>query len=108
MAGITPIDPSMRPLEPIVGINPVRTNIGAESDTGSGNEFKNILVNEIEKLTGMQKSADNMVSSLAQGHNVNLSDVILAVEKVDLSMRFALQLRNKVLDAYQEITRLPV
>ena len=106
MEGISPIDPRMRPIEPIVsGIKPAVT---ANLDDSSQDSFRNILVKEIDKLSALQTNADQMTTSLALGQDVDLHEVIMAVEKADLSMRFALQLRNKVLEAYQEVTRLPV
>jgi flagellar hook-basal body complex protein FliE len=106
MEGISPIDPRMRPIEPIVsGIQHV---IDKELGKSTGDAFQNMLVEEIDNLAGLQKNAGDLIKALALGQNVDLNDVVLAVEKADLSMRFALQLRNKVLEAYQEVTRLPV
>ena len=49
-----------------------------------------------------------MQQALAAGQIDDLSQVVLAVQKADLALNFALQLRNKVVEAYQEITRMQV
>ncbi|MCD6118433.1 flagellar hook-basal body complex protein FliE [bacterium] len=104
MEGIQPIDPSMRPIEQIMPIdNAARGMMEESSDT-----FQNILVQEIDKIVGLHKEAGALTMALAKGEDVDLSQVVIAVEKADLSLRFALQLRNKVLEAYQEITRMPI
>jgi flagellar hook-basal body complex protein FliE len=52
------------------------------------------------------KTADQKVQQFALGQSQDLQDVVVASEKADISLRFLLQLRNKLLDAYQEMMRM--
>lgn len=52
------------------------------------------------------KAADKKVQTFAAGKPMDLHEVVIATEKADLSLRFLLQIRNKLLDGYQEIMRM--
>ncbi len=101
MNPINPIDPRMGSIEQIMPQARARAGVSA-----SGNDFQEILVEQIEKISELHARADNLVKSLAMGDDVDLHEVVIAVEKADLALMFAVQLRNKVLESYQEITRM--
>jgi len=48
------------------------------------------------------------MAKLAAGENIELHSVMLAAEKAALTMQFALQLKNKITEAYQEIMRMQI
>jgi flagellar hook-basal body complex protein FliE len=52
------------------------------------------------------KESDQLARDFATGKNNNIHEVMIASEKAGISMRFLLQIRNKLLDAYQEIMRM--
>jgi len=52
------------------------------------------------------KVADQKIQSFALGQTQDLHEVVVASEKADISLRFLLQLRNKMLEAYQEMMRV--
>jgi len=56
----------------------------------------------------MQAESDRAIEKLIAGEQVDLHQVMLSVEKTDLAFRVALQLRNKLVQAYQEIMRMQV
>ncbi|MEP0813596.1 MAG: flagellar hook-basal body complex protein FliE [bacterium] len=100
MTEIKPIEAVFRPISRI-GESPA-------GGAGAADAFQNILVEQIEKLSELHSNADNLVRSFASGADVDLHEVVLAVNKADLALMFAIQLRNKVIEAYQEVTRMPV
>jgi flagellar hook-basal body complex protein FliE len=55
-----------------------------------------------------QQVADQAVMDLATGKTENIHEVMLAVTKADLTFRTVLQVRNRLTEAYQEITRMAV
>lgn len=66
-------------------------------------EIMNGLTKEVdEKL----KTADQKVQQFALGQSQDLHEVVVASEKADISLRFLLQVRNKMLEAYQEMMRM--
>lgn len=71
---------------------------------GAGKFFKE-LVGKVNDLT--QKS-DQAIQGLATGENRNLHETMIAVEKASLSFQFMSQVRNKALEAYQEVMRMSV
>lgn len=68
-----------------------------------GSSFKNVFLESIEQVNSMQKSADQAVNSLLTGGDVNPAEVLTALQKADLTFRTMMQVRNKILSAYQEI-----
>lgn len=77
----------------------------AEQVDGEG--FGATLKSAIEKVDAMQTQADVEAQKLAGGEG-NLHETMLALEKADISMKVAMKVRNKILDAYNEVMRMPV
>ena len=66
-------------------------------------EFKNFLLESIQQVNSMQADADKAVETLMTGGDVNPAEVLTAVQKADLTFRMMMQIRNKLVSAYQEI-----
>lgn len=75
---------------------------GDPAETG---KFVGELVNKVNDL---QLKADSEIQKLATGEAKNLHEVMLAVEKSGISFQFLTQVRNKAIEAYQEIMRMQV
>ena len=71
-------------------------------------EFKEMLYNAIDNVSNLQRNADDLVTKLAIGETQDLHQVMIAVEEVNLALQLTLQIRNKMLEAYQEIMRMQV
>jgi len=56
----------------------------------------------------MQMQSDQAIQQLSTGENRNLHETMIAVEKASISFQFMSQIRNKALEAYQEVMRMPV
>ena len=74
---------------------------------GSGS-FSDILNNAIEKLNDTQTKADNLAMEFLTGEVQDLHQVTIAMQEAKLSMQLAVEVRNKVVEAYQEISRMQV
>jgi len=74
----------------------------------SSKNFSGYLTEALNAVNSRQVEADELMRDFALGQNQNLHDVILAAEKADLSLQFTLQMRNKIVDAYQEIMRMQI
>lgn len=70
--------------------------------------FQNLLANAITKLEQGQAETDQVVSQLAAGVPLDLHTVALAVEENSLNFELAMQVRNKLVEAYQEVVRMQV
>jgi flagellar hook-basal body complex protein FliE len=69
----------------------------------AGPSFKELLVDSIQQVNTMQLEADQAVETLFTGGDVNPAEVLTAVQKADLAFRLTMQMRNKLMDVYQEI-----
>ncbi|MCL2683817.1 MAG: flagellar hook-basal body complex protein FliE, partial [Synergistaceae bacterium] len=58
------------------------------------------------KANQLQIEADNMTNRLALGEIEDISQVSIAVEKAELALRLMVQIRDKMVDVYQQISRL--
>ncbi len=70
--------------------------------------FLNSAVDNLEEVNGLQKTADQMSVDFAVGRIDNIADVMIAQEKASVALQYTVQLRNKILDAYNEIMRIQV
>jgi flagellar hook-basal body complex protein FliE len=77
----------------------------AASPEGS---FKDVLLQSLEQVNAMQQDADRAVEQLATGGDVNPAEVLTAVQKADIAFKMMLQLRNKLVQAYQEVQNIRV
>jgi len=75
---------------------------------GEGASFADILRNSIQEVNDLQQQADAAIRELTLGKTQNVSEVVQQVEKADLAFRALLAVRNKLIDAYEEINRLRV
>lgn len=77
--------------------------------TGMGNFMGNIgtsFGNAINAVNDMRITADRMQEDLAMGGPTSIHDAMIAAEKAELSMQMAIQVRNRILNAYTEITQM--
>jgi flagellar hook-basal body complex protein FliE len=98
-------------IKPSIGIpETVLNNIQPVQQTASPEraDFKELLNSAIKSVSDTQIGADDMMSKLAAGQNIELHNVMLAVQKASLTLQLALQVKNKVTDAYTEIMRMSV
>lgn len=94
---MTPLQPIASPPLTLPGGTPVAPAGQA------GESFKNLLLESLDQVNQMQLDANEAVEKLATGGDVNVPEVLTAVQKADLSFKLMLQIRNKLLAAYQEI-----
>jgi flagellar hook-basal body complex protein FliE len=83
--------------------------IGTVSGSGSGSGgFGSMLTNAISNLNDSQNTAASDSVALATGKASDVTQVVTDVEKANLEMQLAVQVRNKAVDAYQEIMRMQI
>jgi flagellar hook-basal body complex protein FliE len=70
--------------------------------------FKDFMLQAIDQVNAMQLDADQSVEQLLTGGEVNPAEVLTAVQKADLSFRMMLQVRNKLMQAFQEIKEIRI
>ena len=85
---------------------PVQAKTSVVSQTG--NSFGEMLKNLVTDTNQQQQNADQAIQQLHSGGEKNLHEAMISMEKADISMRYMVQVRNKAIDAYQEIMRMQV
>lgn len=86
----------------------------APSDEQSGQvgnvlgSFGNVLKEQMAQINNLQAQADSAQQTFAVGGDIELHNVILATEKAELSLQLAMQVRNKMVAAYQDISHMSV
>lgn len=73
-----------------------------------GPSFKDFLLQSIGEVNSMQQAADQAVEKFAAGGDVNPAEVLTAVQKADIAFRMMLQVRNKLVQAYEEVQAIRV
>lgn len=92
-------------LTPQTGLNQL-TN--SNSQTTNSTSFKDLLLDSIQDVNSMQQQADQAVESLMTGGDANPAEVLTAVQKADLAFRMMMQMRNKMMQVYQEVKEIRV
>src|SRR5215475_12662680 len=75
--------------------------------TGGKAEFMNSLRNAMEQIGSLQSEADDKVAQLLNGNGQDVHSAMIAVEKANLSFQMMVQVRNKIVQAYQQISAIP-
>jgi flagellar hook-basal body complex protein FliE len=81
---------------------------GLSSTKNVADKFSELLNNYVNNVNQQNKAAENAVETFASGGDIDLHSVMIATEKAGLSMQLALQLSNKLLNAYREISNVRV
>lgn len=81
---------------------------GASATEQAGGSFKSFLLESIGQVNSMQQDANQAVEQLATGADVSPAEVFTAVQKADLAFRMMMQVRNKLVQAYQDIQNIRV
>lgn len=70
--------------------------------------FGSMLLGQVDNLNQVQNQADALQQAMAQGENVDITQVVVAAERAQLSMQLATQMRNQLVNAYNELMRTQV
>lgn len=76
---------------------------GADGAEGNFGTLLKTAINQVEELHG---SAAQQVTDLLKGDRSDVHNVMIAVEKADIAFQLMLQVRNKIVSAYQEVSRM--
>lgn len=85
------------------------TPVVSESGAADGPDFSALLKDSVNKVNELQKESGAMKTAFEQGDpNTDLGQVMVAVQKADVSFEAAKQVRNKLITAYQEVMRMQI
>jgi flagellar hook-basal body complex protein FliE len=81
---------------------------GTSSTSGAQKSFADTLNEAINNVNELQKTSDKSMQNLATGRTDNVAEVMIAAEKADIALKLMVQVRNKIIDAYQDIMKMQV
>lgn len=82
------------------------TSLSSSNSKEPGADFSKTLKEAIHSVNELQKNADVKMQELVTGKSQNIHETMIAAEKADIALRLMVQVRNKIIDAYQEIMRM--
>jgi flagellar hook-basal body complex protein FliE len=82
-------------------------NIGSIGDT-RGASFSNVLGNMINEVSAKQTEAGAAMKGVVSGNGVQLHQAMIAVEEASVSFQLMVEVRNRLLESYQELMRMQV
>ncbi|HUI75464.1 MAG TPA: flagellar hook-basal body complex protein FliE [Candidatus Acidoferrum sp.] len=97
---------------PIQGLPRPTFDTATSSDTGlqpnaSDSQFMDTFKSAMDEISTMQGQADDKVTQLLSGNGQDIHSAMIAVEKANLSFQMMVQVRNKIVQAYQQIASMP-
>ena len=73
---------------------------------GEGGGFGGVLKNALQEVNQLNTGAETQISGLLQGGTPDMTGVMVAVEKADVAFQLMMQVRNKIVTAYQDIEKM--
>lgn len=99
-----PQPPSLTPMDrpaPLGGALPRKEPV-------NGEEFKKFLLENLNKVNAMQLEADQEVENILTGKETDITKVMGAVQKADVAFKTLMAVRNRLVEAYQEVLRMRI
>jgi len=82
-------------------------SLSSKLDAGNGpSSFADVMAGVVQKANGDLNSADAAIADFESGKTSDLNSVVMATAKSDLSFRFLLEMRNRLTESYQELSRM--
>lgn len=94
----------INPFIPVDWQKPIRP----ETTEKQGNDFAGTLKNALGEVNKLQVQADEASKKLAAGAAEDIHQVMLSVEQAKMAMQLTVQIRNKMVEAYQEVSRMQI
>jgi len=89
-----------------VDITPPGAAAAAARTEDSNSDFMTALQQSMDAVEGAQGEAQTQVAQLLNGNGADLHSAMIAVEKADLSFQLMMQVRNKIVQAYQQVSNM--
>ena len=92
-------------------ISRIQTEILEKLEASKSNksaDFKAVLENFVTEVNNLQKDADTSIEKFVSGKEADIHKVMIATQEAQISFQLMLELRNKLLTAYEEVMRTQV
>jgi len=110
MSPISTVTSAMNPID-LNGINgapnPIGHNLGGSSNV-NGASFSSTIQNLISDVSGKEAQAEALTNNVILGQSSQLHQSVIAMQEASVSLSLMVQVRNKLVESYQELMRMPV
>jgi len=96
------------PIPPIPPTPPSASASTTQTTASGGAGFGQVLSQALSGLNSLQVGADTAAGQLASGNSADLATAVVAAEKANLGLQLAVEVRNRVVSAYQQIMQMQV
>lgn len=76
--------------------------------TGQGSDFGQVLMDAVKEVNNMQGQSEQLQNDLMANRPVEFHDIMISMERASTALQLTMAVRNKVLDAYQEISKMQI
>lgn len=90
------------------GLNNIIDKTTKDDKKETGSKFSDILKNALEDANKSKQESDQLTEDYILGKNDNLHEVMIASQKAEVSIMFVTEVRNRLMDAYQEFMRMQI
>lgn len=100
----------INPIHGLQGTAPIQPpqGLGGTAPSSGEGSFKDFLLDSIRQVNSMQQDADRAVEKLVSGEDVSPAEVLTAVQKADIAFKLMMQIRNKMVQAYNDVQSIRV
>ncbi|MBD3221076.1 flagellar hook-basal body complex protein FliE [bacterium] len=89
-------------------IDPRSAYLNQPKQAAAGGDFGKMLASAIDQVDQAQSHRDDLVTEMVRGEAVEVHDIMTAAEEAQLAFDLMLEVRNKLLEGYQEVMRMQV
>jgi len=87
-------------------IKPIEMPGATQTGGVGGVDFRDVLKGSIDEIKGMNEQADQALQKIATGETQDMHQVMMSIEKADLTFKTMMSVRNKLLDAYRDVMKM--
>lgn len=96
----------------VQGVNLINSTIASPvksiNNLNESVNFKDILIDALNNVNTLEQESAKMTEDFIAGRTDDIDSVLIASEKATISLQFIMEVRNKVMEAYQEIMRMQI
>jgi flagellar hook-basal body complex protein FliE len=96
--------PAVRPGALVAPVTPTRPD--APATAGNSNSFSSTLTKAMQEVNDLQNASQNQQRAFILGQTNDIHSVMIATQKASVALELTTQVRNKVLEAYQEVMKM--
>jgi len=93
-------------LAPIAPVNPLESTAGTQATSGANTDFASLLSKGLQGVQASQQNADSLAVQVANGKLSDPAQYTMAATEASLGLNLTMAIRNKAVEAFQEIMRM--